>query len=186
VTEDADLGIRLFRHGFRTELIETTTFEEANCRSFPWIKQRSRWIKGYMMTWLTHMRAPSLLLQQLGLWRFIGFQVQFLGSILQALLAPLLWSLWLIPMGVAHPLVTSLSPNAFGGLYFAMLITMFFSIGFDIEGLRRTHHKMNRLWVIGLTIYHPLATFAAYKALWEMLTKPFYWDKTSHGHFDLH
>jgi cellulose synthase/poly-beta-1,6-N-acetylglucosamine synthase-like glycosyltransferase len=186
VTEDADLGIRLFRHGYRTELIETTTFEEANCRSFPWIKQRSRWIKGYMMTWLTHMRDPSLLLQQLGLWRFIGFQVQFLGSILQALLAPLLWSLWLIPIGVAHPLVTSLSVNAFGGLYFLMLITMFLGIGFDIEGLKRSNHKMNPLWVISLTIYHPLATFAAYKALWEMLTKPFYWDKTSHGHFDLH
>jgi cellulose synthase/poly-beta-1,6-N-acetylglucosamine synthase-like glycosyltransferase len=186
VTEDADLGIRLFRHGYRTELIETTTFEEANCRSIPWIKQRSRWIKGYMMTWLTHMRDPSLLLQQLGLWRFIGFQVQFLGSILQALLAPLLWSLWLIPIGVAHPLVTSLSVNAFGGLYFLMLITMFLGIGFDIEGLKRSNHKMNPLWVISLTIYHPLATFAAYKALWEMLTKPFYWDKTSHGHFDLH
>jgi cellulose synthase/poly-beta-1,6-N-acetylglucosamine synthase-like glycosyltransferase len=186
VTEDADLGIRLFRHGYRTELIETTTFEEANCRSFPWIKQRSRWIKGYMMTWLTHMRDPGLLLRQLGLWRFIGFQVQFLGSIVQALLAPLLWSLWVIPMGVAHPLVTSLSVNSFGGLYFLMLITMFLGLGFDIEGLKRTNHKMSPLWVISLTIYHPLATFAAYKALWEILTKPFYWDKTSHGHFDLH
>jgi cellulose synthase/poly-beta-1,6-N-acetylglucosamine synthase-like glycosyltransferase len=184
VTEDADLGIRLFRHGYRTELIETTTFEEANCRSFPWIKQRSRWIKGYMMTWLTHMRDPRMLWCQLGAWQFIGFQVQFLGSFAQTLLAPLLWSLWIIPFGLNHPLAVAMGPNGFTSLYIAMSVTTLLGIAFDMEGLRRSQHKMNPLWVLTLMIYHPLATFAAYKALWELMTKPFYWDKTSHGHFD--
>ena len=66
VTEDADLGIRLARHGYRTELIDTVTEEEANCRALPWIKQRSRWIKGYMMTWAVHMRDPGCCGAQLG------------------------------------------------------------------------------------------------------------------------
>jgi glycosyltransferase XagB len=61
VTEDADLGIRLARHGYRTELMETVTLEEANCRIVPWIKQRSRWLKGYAMTYAVHMRDPVLL-----------------------------------------------------------------------------------------------------------------------------
>ncbi|MES2432570.1 MAG: glycosyltransferase family 2 protein [Pseudomonadota bacterium] len=185
VTEDADLGLRLFRHGYRTELIDTTTFEEANCRSFPWVKQRSRWIKGYMMTWITHMRDPRLLWQQLGPRCFIGFQVQFLGSILQTLLAPLLWSLWLIPLGFQHPLPTAIGPTMFAVIYFAMMATAALSILFDIAGMRRTKHALNPLWALTLTLYHPLATLAAYKALWELMTKPFYWDKTSHGHFDL-
>lgn len=185
VTEDADLGLRLARHGYRTELIPTTTFEEANCRSFPWVKQRSRWIKGYMMTWITHMRDPRLLWAQLGPRRFIGLQVQFLGSVLQSLLAPLLWSFWLVPLGMPHPVVQALSPAAFTGLYISMFAVSALTIGFDIAGLRRTRHRLNPLWAVTLTFYHPLGTLAAYKALWELLTKPFYWDKTSHGHFDI-
>lgn len=185
VTEDADLGLRLFRHGYRTELIDTTTYEEANCRSFPWVKQRSRWIKGYMMTWITHIRQPRLLWRQLGARCFIGFQVQFLGSILQSLLAPLIWSLWLIPLGVWHPLPDAIGATAFKVLYVLMTATTILSIIFDIAGMRRTKHRLNPLWALTLTLYHPLATLAAYKALWELMTKPFYWDKTSHGHFDL-
>lgn len=185
VTEDADLGLRLARHGYRTELIDTTTFEEPNCRSLPWVKQRSRWIKGYMMTWLTHMRNPRLLWTQLGPRRFIGLQVQFLGSVLQSLLAPLLWSFWLVPFGVPHPVVQTINPAAFTLLYVSMFAVSALTIGFDIAGMRRTKHRLNPLWAVSLTFYHPLGTLAAYKALWELLTKPFYWDKTSHGHFDL-
>ncbi|MDO8882501.1 glycosyltransferase, partial [Pseudotabrizicola sp.] len=81
VTEDADLGMRLYRHGYRTELIQTVTGEEANCRTLPWIKQRSRWLKGYMMTWATHMRDPALLWRQLGPWQFAGFQVLLLATL---------------------------------------------------------------------------------------------------------
>jgi hypothetical protein len=54
----------------------------------------------------------------------------------------------------------------------------------NIAALRRTRHRLHWLWALTMPAYHPLATLAAYKALWELLTKPFYWDKTSHGHFD--
>lgn len=184
VTEDADLGIRLARHGLRTELLDSVTFEEANCRSFPWIKQRSRWIKGYMMTYLSHMRDPVLLWQQLGPRRFLGFQTQFLGSVLQSLLAPLVWSFWLMPLGIQHPVSEILPAPLFTTIYLAMFAVTFLTISFDIAGLRRTQHRMNPVWALTLMFYHPLATLAAYKALWELVTKPFYWDKTSHGHFD--
>ncbi len=107
VTEDADLGVRLARRGYRTEIIETTTDEEANCRALPWVKQRSRWLKGYAMTWAVHMRDPAALYRDLGAWRFWGFQVQFLGALSQYLLAPILWSFWLLTLACrircAHP-----------------------------------------------------------------------------------
>jgi hypothetical protein len=76
--------------------------EEANCRMIPWVKQRSRWIKGYMMTWASTCATRSCC-GAAGAGAFLGFQVMFLGSILQFLLAPLLWSFWIIPLGLPHP-----------------------------------------------------------------------------------
>src|SRR2546423_9133251 len=58
VTEDADLGIRLARFGFGATVIGSTTYEEAPARVRPWIRQRTRWFKGWMQTWLVHMRHP--------------------------------------------------------------------------------------------------------------------------------
>ena len=184
VTEDADLGIRLARHGYRTELIDTVTQEEANCRPLPWIKQRSRWIKGYMMTWAVHMRQPRLLWRQLGPRGFLGFQVLFLGTIAQFLLAPLLWSFLLLPFGFDHPLYAALPLAAvvtIAGIFFLSEVT---NILIGAIGLGRTRHGLSRLWVLTLKAYYPLASLAAYKGLLELATRPFYWDKTTHGLFD--
>ena len=116
VTEDADLGFRLARHGYRTEMIGTVTEEEANCRAWPWIKQRSRWLKGYMTTYLVHMRHPGRLWSQLGPRKFWGFQAHFMSALSQVLLAPVLWSFWLVMFGLPHPLDPVLPRAALVGL----------------------------------------------------------------------
>ncbi|WP_435259600.1 glycosyltransferase family 2 protein [Thioclava sp. FR2] len=184
VTEDADLGMRLCRHGYRTEVIETVTKEEANCRALPWVKQRSRWLKGYMMTWATHMRNPGVLLHELGLWRFAGFQVLFLCTLSQFLLMPLLWGLWVFGMVFGQ---IGLFAD-FPGL--ALAITLLFglselaNLSFGLIGLRRSGQSLSPFWVPTLSLYFPLGALASYKALWEVVRNPFYWDKTSHGKFD--
>ena len=184
VTEDADLGIRLARHGYRTEIIDTVTEEEANCRALPWVKQRSRWIKGYMMTWAVHMRAPRLLWRQLGPKAFLGFQVMFLGTIAQFLLAPLFWSFLLIPFGFDHPLYALLPRWAMVVIGLTFALTEFVNLTLGILGTRRTRHGLSALWVPTMKLYFPLASLAAYKAMLELVTKPFYWDKTTHGLYD--
>lgn len=184
VTEDADLGMRLARHGYRTEVIETTTHEEANCRALPWVKQRSRWIKGFMMTWLTHMRRPRQLWRDLGPRQFIGLQLLLAGSVLHALLAPVLWSFWLVPLGTYHPAVAVLGPAVFGIMWKLFLAVEVLTIAFGMAGNARTRHGLSPLWVPTMIFYYPLATLAAWKAAWEMLTQPFYWDKTAHGTHD--
>ena len=68
VTEDADLGMRLARHGYRCGTIKRPTFEEAPPVLSVWFKQRSRWIKGWIQTLLVHMRHPLTLSRDLG-WR---------------------------------------------------------------------------------------------------------------------
>ncbi|MGL5008329.1 MAG: glycosyltransferase [Paracoccaceae bacterium] len=185
VTEDADLGLRLARHGFRTELVATVTGEEANCRLLPWVRQRSRWIKGYMLTWAVHMRDPALLLRQLGLRRFLGVQVLFLGSISQALLVPVMWSLWAFSFGIDHPAMAIVRPEFMLPVFIALLVMEGISIAVNLYGMVLRGQGAKLGWVLSSYFYFPLAAFAAYKALYEVIARPFYWDKTSHGHFDL-
>jgi cellulose synthase/poly-beta-1,6-N-acetylglucosamine synthase-like glycosyltransferase len=184
VTEDADLGLRLARHGYRTELLETVTLEEANCRVWPWIKQRSRWLKGYAMTYAVHMRDPRTLWRQLGAWRFAGVQVLFLGTLIQFLLAPILWSFWIMLFGFGHPLIAALPGWVLPAIAGIFLLAEVSGLAINIAALRAPEHRFLRLWAITLHAYFPLAAVAAYKGCWEMITSPFYWDKTQHGIHD--
>jgi len=67
VTEDADLGLRVAAQGMTVSTLASTTLEEACCRPWPWIKQRTRWIKGYMQTALVHTRHPIRFVRAAGL-----------------------------------------------------------------------------------------------------------------------
>lgn len=181
VTEDADLGVRLARHGYRTELIDSVTEEEANCRLWPWVKQRSRWLKGYAMTWSTHMRRPGLLWRQLGAWRFFGFQIMFLGTLSQFLLVPFLWSLWLLALGLPHPLTGVLSPLVMQIMAGLFLSAEALNLAIGVAGTALAGKRYLWAWVPTTHFYFPLAALATYKAVFEMVSKPFYWDKTQHG-----
>jgi cellulose synthase/poly-beta-1,6-N-acetylglucosamine synthase-like glycosyltransferase len=184
VTEDADLGLRLVRRGYQTQLLDSTTFEEANCRALPWVKQRSRWIKGYIMTYAAHMRQPRRLLADLGAWRFFGFQMMFAGSVLQALLAPFLVALWMVAFGMIDLSLFGINgtwPRTAAGAGLLCEVAM---ILVSYLGLQRAGQPLTPLWIPTMIAYHALASLAAYKAVYEVLTKPFYWDKTAHGLFD--
>lgn len=181
VTEDCDLGIRIARRGWRTEIVQTTTYEEANCLARPWVKQRSRWIKGFMMTWLTHMRNPRRLWQDIGPKRFLGIQLLVLGSVCHALFAPLLWSFWISFFGLPHPLAQAMNPLVFGVLGAAFVLSEFLGMAFGLAGLLLARQKINPLWLLTMAPYNALATLAAWKAAYEMILRPFWWDKTRHG-----
>lgn len=181
VTEDADLGMRLARRGFSTELIDTVTMEEACCQPLPWMRQRSRWIKGYMMTLAVHMRSPAQLWRDLGPLGFLGFQVLFVATLSQFLLAPLLWLLWLVPAGVvdfpgSHAMFVTVAGSCLAAEVVNLLVAWL--------GRRRAGLAVSAFWSVAMLVYFPLATAAAYKAAWELVARPFFWDKTAHGLFD--
>ncbi len=184
VTEDADLGLRLARHGYRTELVATVTEEEPNSRALPWIRQRSRWLKGYAMTWAVHMRDPGLLWRQLGPRRFIGVQILYFGTLSQYLLAPVLWSFWAIALGFDHPLKGQLPPAAVAGLGLLFALSEALNITVGLWAVRGRAHRHLMPFVPTLHFYFPLGALASYKALWEAVRAPFFWDKTSHGVID--
>jgi cellulose synthase/poly-beta-1,6-N-acetylglucosamine synthase-like glycosyltransferase len=181
VTEDADLGIRLYRFGYRTILIPTVTREEANNRIVPWIRQRSRWLKGYIVTYLVHMRRPFRLLKQIGARKFLGFQIFFLTTIVQFTLAPALWSFWLVCFGISTPLFDVIPSDWAKGLLALFLCAELVSLLTGFIAVGRTQHKGLMQWVPMMFFYFPLGVFAVYKAWSELVFKPFYWDKTEHG-----
>ena len=108
MTEDADLGIRIFKKAMKTAVVDSTTYEEANSDLYNWIRQRSRWVKGYMQTWLVHMRHPIQLWRAIGTAPFISFQLVVAGTFFAFLLNPILWAitcLWfLTPWGILQQL----------------------------------------------------------------------------------
>jgi cellulose synthase/poly-beta-1,6-N-acetylglucosamine synthase-like glycosyltransferase len=182
VTEDADLGLRFAARGYRVSVVNSVTYEEANSHLGNWIRQRSRWIKGYIQTWLVNMRHPLALLERVGWSGFFSFQLFIGGTILSGLIYPFLalpFVVWLITRTAQfHPffppavLVVSVGNLVIGNsclVYLSMLAVA-----------KRKHHSLvpQALTVPG---YWVLQSVAAYKALWQLVRRPFYWEKTVHG-----
>ena len=184
VTEDADLGIRLARHGYRSEILDTVTQEEANCRFWPWVRQRSRWLKGYAVTWAVHMRAPRQLWRDLGARKFFGFQVLFLGTLAAFGLAPILWWTAICALlSLGNPVLSALPAHALGALTALFILAEIVSCAVFIAAARQIENRPALLWIATLPLYFAFASVAAYKGLTELFTRPFYWDKTQHGTF---
>lgn len=178
VTEDADLGLRLARAGYRTEIIDSVTWEEANCRAWPWVRQRSRWLKGFALTWAVHMRAPRQLLRDLGLWRFLGVQAFYLSALAPFALAPVFWGFWLLYLLPEHvPAGMTLPQNILALFIFCEVATL----GLHLLAVRTRGRRHLMPWAPLMTLYFLLGTVAIYKAFCEIVTRPFFWDKTQHG-----
>ncbi|MCF6271801.1 MAG: glycosyltransferase [Rhodobacteraceae bacterium] len=181
VTEDADLGMRLARFGYRCDMVDSTTWEEANKVPVGWIKQRSRWIKGFMITWLSQMRQPIKLKNDLGWIGFLSLQTVLLGTATAYLLAPVFWLMWLGLFGAEWAFL-SLLPDWFWKFAFPVLLigeAVMAVISVIAVSRKRTFSLLP--FILTMPLYWPIGTLAAYKALYEVIVAPFYWDKTTHG-----
>ncbi|HWA30045.1 MAG TPA: glycosyltransferase [Rhizomicrobium sp.] len=178
VTEDADLGIRLARQGLRVRVLDSTTFEEATNSLGPWLRQRSRWIKGYMQTWLVHMRSPRALLRNAGAAGFAGFQFFVAGAFLSALLNPVLWGFFVLSQFAAPaPSDHAIAQASLFGLVLGNSLFAYLAV------LSPARRRWFGLAPYGLTapFYWLLISCAGIRALFQLCSRPWYWDKTPHG-----
>jgi len=184
VTEDADLGMRLARFGYRIGVIDSTTWEEAPVGHAQWLRQRTRWFKGWMQTWIVHMRHPRRLRRDLG-WRgFVAFQLLVGGTALSALVHPFFMA------HVIHDIISghfsapseSLEQAFRKGLALATLSTGYFgSIALGIVGLKR-RGILRHGWVLAtIPIYWIFLSAACWRALHQLVRAPYRWEKTEHG-----
>jgi len=181
VTEDADLGVRIARAGYVTELLPTVTYEEANCRLWPWVRQRSRWLKGFLITWCVHMRNPGQLLSDLGWVRFMGLQTMLLATFAQFMLAPLLWTFWLALAGMTHPITQTLGVPVMWGMVVVFILAETLNLALSLTAVSGKEHKHLMWWVFTMPAYFMFGALAAAKGLHEFVISPFFWDKTEHG-----
>ncbi len=185
VTEDCDLGLRLNRYQLKTAILNSTTYEEANSRLKNWLRQRSRWIKGYMQTYLVNMRQPLGYVRQGRLKEFLWLQV-VLGSKAAILFVnPLMWLLLAIYIAF-HSVVGAVYTRLFPAPVFYMaticfVFGNFFYLYTLLMGcLKRGHYGLIK-WALLVPIYWALMSIAAFIALYQLIVKPHFWEKTLHG-----
>jgi cellulose synthase/poly-beta-1,6-N-acetylglucosamine synthase-like glycosyltransferase len=182
VTEDADLGVRVFVRGWKTAVLDSTTYEEANSRFGNWIRQRSRWVKGYMQTYLYQMRHPVLLYRQMGRRAFIAFHLFFGAGTLCLLINPIYLALTGVWFATHWHVIELLFP---GPLLYASIASFFLgNAAFTlttISGAYARHNYDDVKWAILAPCYWLMMSIAAWKGLLQLIYKPFYWEKTQHG-----
>ncbi len=184
VTEDADLGMRLARLGYRAAVISSTTYEEAPARVKPWIRQRTRWFKGWMQTWLVHMRHPLRCRARTRVQRLPGVPA---GRRRHCTLRPGASAVHRSRRLSACDQPTfdtggSVFAAALFWLYLGALVSGYLtSAALGLIGLKR-RGLLRQGWVLLLMPLHwLLLSVAAWRALYQLLFNPFHWEKTAHG-----
>lgn len=181
VTEDADLGVRLRRRGQRAEPFASRTYEEAPTTLSAWMAQRTRWMKGWMQTYLVHMLAPRQLIRDIGWRAFMGFQVLVGGMIFSSLLHTVFAGALIARLIAEGP--DGLLPRDAGDWISALVLVLGYggTGAIVISGI--AHISAWRLLAAQalLPLYWVLHSIAAARAAWELIERPSYWAKTTHG-----
>ncbi len=182
VTEDADLGLRAYAKGYKVVVLTSTTYEEANKSVKNWIRQRSRWIKGYIQTYLVHMRHPIELIRKVGLKGFLGFQLFIGGTPFVFLANPILWVIFIIWILTKSEVIRMFFPD---WVMYVSIFNLLFGNGIMIYMNMMSVFRRKLYTLLPFALLNPfywiLHSIAAYKALWQLIVNPFYWEKTEHG-----
>jgi len=183
VTEDADIGLRLARLGYRCETLQSTTDEEAPARFNAWLTQRMRWSKGWTQTFITISRDPARLVREVG-WSGAGVLALMMVNLV---LAPLLWPVLTALLG--YHLASAGLPQP-ESILAIVETTLWLSVAIfgaasllwlTLLGMKR--RKLLGLWLFLplLPLYYFLMSVAAWAALYDLAVRPFHWRKTEHG-----
>jgi cellulose synthase/poly-beta-1,6-N-acetylglucosamine synthase-like glycosyltransferase len=182
VTEDADLGLRIAASGYHTAVVDSVTLEEANSDPINWIRQRSRWYKGYLQTWLVHIRRPRQLWRTIGFRSFLRFNLVLAGT---PIIAVLNLAFWLITVTwfLGQPeIVGAVFPPY---VYFPALVALILGNGATLymNMISLREDDRSDLLVAGLTVpvFWLMMSVAAAKGCYQLIRNPSYWEKTFHG-----
>lgn len=184
VTEDCDLGIRLAKKGYKTAIVDSVTMEEANSHLGNWVYQRTRWIKGYMQSYLVHMRSP-LEFFKTNPRHFVAFQLVVGGKILSLFINPLMWIITILYFAFRATLgvqIEKLFPGAvlYMGLFSLVLGNFLYLYYYMIGCAKRKEYALIK-YVYIVPFYWLAMSYAAWKALIQLMHKPHFWPKTTHG-----
>ena len=182
VTEDADLGLRIAASGYHTAVVDSSTLEEANSDAINWIRQRSRWYKGYLQTWLVQIRRPVRLLRTIGFRSFIRFNLVLGGTPIIAVLNLVFWLitvLWFLgqPAAIEAVFPWYIYFPALTALVLGNAATMYM----NLITLREDDRADLLLAALTVPVFWLMMSVAAAKGCYQLIRNPSYWEKTVHG-----
>ncbi|MGD9658712.1 MAG: glycosyltransferase [Methylocystis sp.] len=183
VTEDADLGLRLARAGFEVRTLDSQTFEEAPASFTALVKQRTRWFKGWMQTFVVHCRRPMRLFVDLGARRAIAALAMFAGGLFGPLLGPFLAARTAYD-AIFGALLTPVSPLEIASSTLWCFLALEGAAALVcplVIGMRRRKLTRLRPALIYLPLWLTMLSIAAWRAVYELWRRPFHWEKTQHG-----
>lgn len=170
VTEDADIGLRLARFGYLSGTVAQPTLEEAPISWRQWQRQRTRWMKGHLQTWLVLNRHPLRAMNDMGVLNYLSTHLTLGGGLLAACLHGPLY-LWiaanLFIFDAVEPWHWIMFAVGYGSALAAALVS-------------RSRHATPWMLVTMLA-YWPLQSFTMLCAICDLALKPHYWAKTQHG-----
>jgi cellulose synthase/poly-beta-1,6-N-acetylglucosamine synthase-like glycosyltransferase len=182
VTEDCDLGIRMFREHYQIKVLESTTLEEANSDFVNWAKQRSRWYKGYLQTFLIELRSPLTLVREIRLRGLLHLCAFVGGTPILAVLNPLFWAFTVIWFVAQPEALKQIFPAP---VYYVGLILWAFGNFLlwylTVLTARHTRDEGLVLAAVLVPVYWVMMSIAAMKAIWQLVITPSFWEKTTHG-----
>lgn len=188
VTEDADLGMRLYRHGYRTEIIDSVTLEEANSSVPNWIKQRTRWIKGYIQTYFVQLRSGNGIAYDLSNPHTLTFHLFMGWKTLFLFVNPFLWAITLTYFALRSQVgavIESFFPPLVLYIGSVVLITgNFLYLYLYLIALGKRSQWSTVAYVILMPLYWLLMSYAGIHAFIEFIVKPHHWNKTVHGLYE--
>lgn len=175
VTEDAEIGLRIYSQNYKVAILDSYTLEEAPNSLGNWLNQRSRWIKGFLQTFFVFIAQKDkykklTLLQMVTIYIFIGLST---------------YNFWCLPF-----IIFSIIINKNSIIDYVWLVNSIFSLlylyGTVIYILKNSlkFGKIKFQDLIALVLwagYFILHTIASYKAVFEIIFCPFKWNKTKHG-----
>ncbi|MCV7356973.1 glycosyltransferase [Mycolicibacterium fluoranthenivorans] len=182
VTEDADLGLRIDASGYHTAVIDSATQEEANSDPINWIRQRSRWYKGYLQTWLVHIRNPLQLYRVLGPRSFLRFNLVLAGTPIIAVLNLVFWLITVLWFLGQPAVVGAVFPPI---VYFPALVALVLgnaaTIYMNLIALREDDRSDLLVAAMTVPLFWLMMSIAAAKGVYQIIRNPSYWEKTFHG-----
>lgn len=170
--------------GYRTATIASTTWEEAPPKRRDWFGQRTRWLKGWLQTWLVHMRRPGQLLRELGPWRFAGLQLVMGGVLLSALAHPLFVALAIGAL-LSDEFWPAFDTDLGQWLWWVGMVNLALGMLAPALAASLAVVRRGRAWLLPSVLLMPFywlaISIAGYRALYELARRPFHWEKTRHG-----
>lgn len=175
VTEDADLGMRCSALGYRVEIADSHTYGEMPHRIGAWTKQRTRWLKGFMLTALVHTRNPARTWRTFGRAGSVTMLTFMAGTPLLYLAQPVVLAIW-----ASHYTGFAARHLPVSSIVFNVQLAIVIAWTALVVAAARRHHLAKAVFAPLLPAYWAMHWTASWRGLYQLIRAPFLWEKTPH------